>query len=62
MTGPLHHKSKNQPEDQQTAGSRALVETYYKQVDFVDFASLDPIVRALEPWRLNGPEVRLRVA
>ena len=40
----LHGKAKNLPEEQKTAEVRAMLETYGKRVDFVDFDSLDPIV------------------
>lgn len=46
MMGLLYRKCRNLPEEQQTADSKALVETYNKQVDFVDFDSLEPIMRA----------------
>lgn len=48
MMGLLYRKCRNLPEEQQTADSKALVETYNKQVDFVDFRSLEPIVRAIK--------------
>lgn len=43
MMGMLYRKAKGLPSDQQTADSIALVETYGKKVDFVDFVTLDKI-------------------
>ena len=39
--------AKNQPPEQQNAETRAMIETYGKAVDFVDLATLEPIVQAL---------------
>lgn len=47
MMGLLYRKAKGLPPDQQTADSVAMVETYGKAVDFVDFATLGQIVRDL---------------
>ena len=43
MMSLLHSKVAKLPENQQNAETRALLATYGKQVDFVDFNSLEPI-------------------
>ena len=43
----LYTKAKNLPEDKKNAEVRAMIETYGKQVDFVDFMKLDIIERDL---------------
>ena len=43
----LYTKAKNLPEEKKTAEVRAMLDTYGKQVDFVDFSKLDPIERSL---------------
>lgn len=43
----VYNKAKNLPEDKKTAEVRAMIETYNKKVDFVDFDSLDQIVKAI---------------
>ena len=43
----LYHSVKNQPEEQKTAETRAMIETFNKAVDFVDFRTLEPIVEAV---------------
>ena len=40
----LYNAVKNLPEEKQTAEDRAMIETYNKKVDFIDFSSLDKIV------------------
>ncbi len=40
----LYNAIKNLPEEKQTAEDRAMIETYNKKVDFIDFSSLDKIV------------------
>lgn len=47
MMGLLYRKAKSMPEEEKTAEVRAMIETYGKQVDFVDFSSLEPLVAAL---------------
>lgn len=47
MMGLLYRKAKSLPPDQQTADSVAMVQTYGKIVDFVDFAALDQIVESV---------------
>ena len=44
----LYSKAKSLPEEEKTAEVRAMIETYGKQVSFVDFDSLEPIVAALQ--------------
>lgn len=44
----LCNKAKNLPEDEKNAEVRAMLETYGKQVSFVDFDTLDPIVTILQ--------------
>ena len=39
----LYHSVKNQPEEQKTAETRAMIETFNTAVDFVDFRALEPI-------------------
>ena len=40
----LYNAVKNLPEEKQTAEDKAMIETYNKKVDFIDFSSLDKIV------------------
>ena len=42
-----YHSVKNQPEEQKTAETRAMIETFNKAVDFVDFSALEPIAGAV---------------
>ena len=44
MMGLLCKKAASLPEEQKNAEVRAMLETYNKQVDFIDFNSLEPIV------------------
>ena len=44
----LYHHAKKLPPEQQDAETRAMIETFGKQVDFVDFAALGPIVKAIQ--------------
>ena len=44
MIGLLCKKAASLPEEQKNAEVRAMLETYNKQVDFIDFDSLEPIV------------------
>ena len=44
MMSLLAKKVAKLPEEQQNAETRVMLETYGKQVDFVDFSSLQPIV------------------
>ena len=43
----LYHSVKNLPEEQKTAETRAMIETFNKAVDFVDFSALEPIAGAV---------------
>ena len=44
MMGLLYKKAVRLPEEKKTAEVKAMIETYNKKVDFVDFDSLAPIV------------------
>ena len=44
MMSLLYNKAKNLPEEEKTAEVRAMIETYNKQVSFIDYESLIPIV------------------
>lgn len=44
----LCNKAKNLPEEEKNAEVRAMLETYGKQVSFVDFDTLDPLVSILQ--------------
>lgn len=48
MMSLLAKKVAKLPEEQQSAETRAMLETYGKQVDFVDFSSLQPIVDSIK--------------
>ena len=43
----LHGKAQSLPEEEKTAEVRAMLNTYGKQVSFVDFDALDPLVAVL---------------
>ena len=45
MMGLLYKKVSKIPEDQRTVEIQGLIETYNKVVDFVDFETLDPIIK-----------------
>ena len=47
MMGLLCKKAASLPEEQKNAEVRAMLETYNKQVDFIDLGSLEPIVEAV---------------
>ena len=40
----LYNAFKNLPEEKQTAEDRAMIETYNKKIDFIDFSSLGKII------------------
>ncbi len=40
----LYNAVKNLPEEKQTAEDRAMIETYNKKIDFIDFSSLGKII------------------
>lgn len=48
----LYSKAKGLPEEEKTAEVRAMIETYGKQVDFIDFGALGPIAAALQAAEL----------
>ena len=43
----LYHSLRKKPLEQQTAEDLAFLESYGKQVDFTDFAALEPILQAV---------------
>ena len=43
----LYHSVKNLPEEQKTAETRAMIETFNTAVGFVDFRALEPIVEVV---------------
>ena len=43
----LYNSIKNLPEEKQTAEDRAMIETYNKKVNFIDFSSLDDIIHEI---------------
>ena len=43
----LFNAVKNVPKEKQTAENRAMIETYNKKVDFIDFSSLDRIINEI---------------
>jgi hypothetical protein len=47
MMGLLYRKAKALPPDKQTAEVRAMIDSYGRVVDFVDFNTLDPIEQIL---------------
>lgn len=44
----LYNSVKRLPEDAQTPEDKAMIETYNKKVNFVDFSSLDKIINEIE--------------
>ena len=43
----LYNAIKNISQEKQTAENRAMIETYNKKVDFIDFSSLDKIINEI---------------
>ena len=43
----LYNSIKNLPEEKQTAEDKAMIETYNKKVNFIDFSSLDDIIHEM---------------
>ena len=43
----LYNAVKNLPEEKQTAEDRAMIKTYNKKVNFIDFSSLDKIINEI---------------
>lgn len=50
MMSLLYRSLKNRPSGEWSAEDRALMETYGKQVDFVDFDTLQPVVERIREW------------
>ena len=48
MMALLYNKVKKLPEERQNAIVRAILDTYHKQVSFVDFETLEPIAEAVQ--------------
>ena len=48
MMALLYRKCKGIPKEEQSADVKALIETYNKQVDFIDFGSLQPIAEVVQ--------------
>ena len=44
----LYNRARKLPPEQQNAETKAMIETFGRQVDFVDFASLGPVAAAIE--------------
>ena len=44
----LYNAVKNLPKEKQTAEDRAMIETYNKKVNFIDFSSLDKITNEIQ--------------
>ena len=44
----LYQSLCKRPLEMQTAEDRALIETYGKRVDFMDFSTLEPIIREIQ--------------
>lgn len=44
----LYNAVKNLPNEKQTAEDRAMIETYNKKVNFIDFSSLDKIANGIQ--------------
>ncbi len=47
MMNMVYKKALNVPEEEKTAEIRAMIETYNKQVDFVDLKTLDPVLNTV---------------
>lgn len=43
----LYNKARHLPEEKKTAEVRAMIDTFNQKVDFVDFASLEPVLKAI---------------
>ena len=43
----LYNAVKNLPEEKQTAEDRAMIETYNKKINFIDFSGLDKIINEI---------------
>lgn len=47
MMSLLYNKAKKLPEEKKNAEVRAMIETYNKKVDFVEFTALEPIAKEI---------------
>ena len=45
---PLWQPIRRRPLEKQTTENRALIETYEKQIDFIDFGALESIIREIQ--------------
>ena len=43
----LYNHARKLPPEKQTAETRAMIETFGTQVDFVDFSALEPVIEAV---------------
>ncbi len=43
----LYNKARRLPEEKKTAEDRAMIDTFNQKADFVDFASLAPVLKAI---------------
>lgn len=50
MMAALHKSLKNMPEEKQTLENREMLETYGGKVNFVDFATLEPVIDAVKQY------------
>mgnify|MGYP001134094826 CR=1 FL=1 len=48
MMALLYNKVKHLPENKKTAEIKAMIETYNKKVNFIDFSSLDKIANEIQ--------------
>ena len=48
MMNLLYNMVKKLPEEKKSAEDRAMIETYNKKVEFVDFSSLDNIINEIK--------------
>ncbi|MDD3139408.1 MAG: flavodoxin domain-containing protein [Lachnospiraceae bacterium] len=48
MMSLLYNKAKNLPEDKKTAEVRAMIDTFNKKVDFMDYDCLNQIIEVIE--------------
>ena len=44
----LYNAVKNLPKEKQTAEDRAMIETYNKKVNFINYSSLDQIINEIQ--------------
>lgn len=48
MMSLLYKKAKGLPEEKKTAEDKAMIDTYNQKVDFVDFSSLESIIKKIQ--------------